>query len=445
MAVFHDLTSTSTSLDPGFTYADFSSNLEAAIVDLDTALWNAYYYYPYNTATDYSTYVLAEWSSYDYGDLSIYLEGKFSNTSSAEVTFSSIVGNGAYLNFEGSMKVDLDTLEVTDVSLSDFSLGSDDVALILQGNMKSDFVTVNAYGTVSTQIMAVPNTDTVSNPYDWNYVKLIGSVKLESGGTVSGKVTGFEWGTAEDSGGGMAFTPAGSMSGLKIDAAVLYPALESGGFDALMDGLYAGNDTIDGTEGDDWLESSTGNDKVYGEGGSDHIDGGAGNDKLFGDAGDDTLIGGAGKDKIEAGTGNNTVNAGAGNDKVTTGAGSDRINGGEGADKLSGGTGVDVFVFDNLGVGGFDKVADFSTVDGDSIELDASVFTSLFGDVTADNLIAGEGFSAALDADDYLIFNSKSGALYYDADANGGGAAVQIAVLKGMVVDLSADDFSVVI
>jgi len=49
----------------------------------------------------------------------------------------------------------------------------------------------------------------------------------------------------------------------------------------------------------------------------------------------------------------------------------------------------------------------------------------------------------AADADDYLIYRSGTGALFYDADGNGAGAAVQIAVL-GSGLALTVADFTVI-
>ncbi|MFM2057171.1 MAG: hypothetical protein RLY71_1556, partial [Pseudomonadota bacterium] len=49
------------------------------------------------------------------------------------------------------------------------------------------------------------------------------------------------------------------------------------------------------------------------------------------------------------------------------------------------------------------------------------------------------GITTAADADDHLIYNTSTGALYYDADGLGGTGAVQIAKL-GVGVALTASD-----
>jgi Ca2+-binding RTX toxin-like protein len=56
---------------------------------------------------------------------------------------------------------------------------------------------------------------------------------------------------------------------------------------------------------------------------------------------------------------------------------------------------------------------------------------------------SGAGATQALEADDYLIYNSNTGALFYDANGNGTGQSVQIALL-GTNLALTAADFSVV-
>ncbi|MOA23466.1 hypothetical protein D3C78_1440890 [compost metagenome] len=103
---------------------------------------------------------------------------------------------------------------------------------------------------------------------------------------------------------------------------------------------------------------------------------------------------------------------------------------------LSGGSDNDIFVFSNLAVGGIDRIQDFAT--GDILELDTSVFTQLAG-ATVENFTQG---SAAADANDYLVYNTAKGALYYDPDGSGADAAIQIAGIKGEGAKLIAfEDF----
>jgi serralysin len=103
--------------------------------------------------------------------------------------------------------------------------------------------------------------------------------------------------------------------------------------------------------------------------------------------------------------------------------------------------GADTFAFTSaLGAGNVDVIADF--VSGtDKIALDDAVFTALgLGALSANAFVIG---SAALDADDRIIYNSSNGGLFYDADGNGAGAAVQFATLSGAPA-LIASDFTVI-
>ena len=50
---------------------------------------------------------------------------------------------------------------------------------------------------------------------------------------------------------------------------------------------------------------------------------------------------------------------------------------------------------------------------------------------------------AAVDANDYIVYNSSAGLLSYDADGNGAGAAIGFAVLGNHPV-LTAADFLVI-
>jgi serralysin len=116
-------------------------------------------------------------------------------------------------------------------------------------------------------------------------------------------------------------------------------------------------------------------------------------------------------------------------------AGNDRLYGGLGNDRLTGGAGQDVFVFDSaLGRTNtlnkrlnLDTLTDFSVAD-DTIHLAKSVFKG----ITKRGVLKKAAFyagSAAHDADDRIVYNKKTGALFYDPDGNGGHAATQIAKL----------------
>ena len=117
--------------------------------------------------------------------------------------------------------------------------------------------------------------------------------------------------------------------------------------------------------------------------------------------------------------------------------GADSLNGGLGADVLQGGLGADTYVFNSaLGGGNIDAIVGFSVVD-DTIQLDHAIFTGL-----ADGVLDAGAFHAgatAADADDRIIYDSATGALYFDADGDGGGAAVQFATLAAGLGLTSAD------
>src|SRR3990167_8432293 len=115
--------------------------------------------------------------------------------------------------------------------------------------------------------------------------------------------------------------------------------------------------------------------------------------------------------------------------------------GGRGNDVLTGGAGNDVFRFaDTLGSTNVDTVTDWAV--GDSIQLENAIFTRL----TTTGVLASTRFAAnanglAMDANDHVVYNTTTGALSYDADGSGAGAAVQFATLVG-IPTLSAADFT---
>ena len=127
---------------------------------------------------------------------------------------------------------------------------------------------------------------------------------------------------------------------------------------------------------------------------------------------------------------------------VSGNAGAKSIDGGAGADYLEGRGGADSFAFTTaLGAGNVDMIADF-LAGTDKIALDDAIFAGIGtpGSFNANAFVVG---SAALDADDRIIYNQAAGQLLYDADGNGGGAAVLFATLSGAPA-LGASDFTVI-
>lgn len=118
------------------------------------------------------------------------------------------------------------------------------------------------------------------------------------------------------------------------------------------------------------------------------------------------------------------------------------IDGKGGNDVLHGKAGPDVFAFSTApGSGNVDRLGDFSAAD-DSIRLENAVFAGLpTGALSAAAFRTG---TAALDADDRIIFDPVSRKLYFDPDGAGGAAQVQFAVLVGTDLNLTAADFFVV-
>jgi Ca2+-binding RTX toxin-like protein len=124
--------------------------------------------------------------------------------------------------------------------------------------------------------------------------------------------------------------------------------------------------------------------------------------------------------------------------------------GGLGADVLTGGTGNDLFEFVKVGTDsnlthyGIDQITDFSKVSGntDHIVLDHNLFAGIGSSGTL-NANLFKLSTGSLDADDRIVYDQATGALYYDADGSGSGAAVQFAQLTAGTV-LTNTDFNII-
>lgn len=232
--------------------------------------------------------------------------------------------------------------------------------------------------------------------------------------------------------------------------------------DMALVGFAKGASTIIGGAGVDLIVGGSGADRLTGSGGADSLSGEAGNDTLIGAQADTLLDGGAGTDLLQvaadfvAASNAQLVNVEAvtltatglsldmsnqtegliltgfasGASTIVGGSGADSLTGGSGSDILTGGSGVDSFVFSFLT--GVDSLSDF-TAGSDRILLDRTVLAEIgsIGTLNIDAFWSADNAVTGQDATDRLIYDSASGALYYDADGNGSGIASQIAVLDG--------------
>jgi Ca2+-binding RTX toxin-like protein len=98
-----------------------------------------------------------------------------------------------------------------------------------------------------------------------------------------------------------------------------------------------------GGAGNDSLEGSPGNDTLYGEAGNDVLEGKEGNDSLVGSSGKDRLEGDSGHDILKGGSHNDFIQGGPGNDRIYGGHGNDDIQGNRGTDRILGESGNDDF------------------------------------------------------------------------------------------------------
>ena len=149
---------------------------------------------------------------------------------------------------------------------------------------------------------------------------------------------------------------------------------------------------------------------------------------------DNVILGNTGNNVLSGLDGNDTLTGGLGNDTLLGGIGNDRLAGGAGNDTLNGGAGTDTFLFDSApnAATNLDTLQDF-TSGSDKLSFSRAVFTGFAGTgaMSVDAFWSGAGVSAAHDATDRFIYNTTTGALWYDADGTGATVAVQVAVLTG--------------
>ena len=242
---------------------------------------------------------------------------------------------------------------------------------------------------------------------------------------------------------------------------------------SLDDWLFGatGNDTLAGNTGDDTLSGGSGDDTLSGGTGNDTadfrssattvtVDLGAGTasgdgadvlssienaigsefgDTITGDANDNRLFGAGGGDTLSGGTGNDDLFGGNDIDTLVGDAGSDTLFGGAGNDVLTGGAAeADVFAYAEISDGeavasnlavfaGGDSISDFSSGDGDKIQISASAFgiTSITSTVNFFSMTGYDGTNSGATAGvKHLVFDTGANALIYDDDSSTAGYTI---------------------
>jgi len=165
-------------------------------------------------------------------------------------------------------------------------------------------------------------------------------------------------------------------------------------------------------------------------------------DQLLGNGGEDLLYGGDGDDVVSGGAENDSLEGGGGNDQLFGGQGDDRLDGGLGLDAMTGGPGADAFVFSTApDEGNTDTIIGFRA-SVDTVLVDDAIFTGLSA-----GALPGPAFrvgTAALAAEDRILYDDATGALYFDPDGSGSAAQVQFATLAGSPDNVTASDFFVI-
>ncbi|WP_374489593.1 pre-peptidase C-terminal domain-containing protein [Zoogloea sp.] len=117
-----------------------------------------------------------------------------------------------------------------------------------------------------------------------------------------------------------------------------------------------------------------------------------------------------------------------------------RLIGGAGADTLTGNAGADSFVFRTVAEGG-DTITDFSSAQGDKIQVVASNFGLTAGGTAV--LQVGSSQPSAVGTGGQFLYASGTGQLWFDQDGTGSGQAVLLATLSNRPT-LGASDIQLV-
>jgi Ca2+-binding RTX toxin-like protein len=236
---------------------------------------------------------------------------------------------------------------------------------------------------------------TASSPDNAFSMVFTGDFVVSGGDIIGGTVTGytvFAGGTKVQVG-----------THYALEAAAVYDAFQGGNYQLIEELLSDVPATVAGSK---WDDSASGG--IY-------------SDKLLGKAGNDWLSGGSGDDVVKGGKGN------------------DSLRGDDGSDMLFGGAGADIFHFyfdSTVPPPTHDKIKDFKPGEDHIGLID-------FADVLPPGYLDKAHFhkgKGAITAEQVVIYDKKSGGIYYDADGNGGVEQFLLAKVKAGT-KLDADDF----
>ena len=244
----------------------------------------------------------------------------------------------------------------------------------------------------------------------------------------------------------------------------------------------SGNNVLNGGAGDDIIYGGNGNDTLNGGSGADNMTGGNGNDTYYVDNIKDNIteywtttgidsvfssvsyaLTGVVDRSILMGFSNlatsvenltltgNTAKTALGNNlnNIITGNSADNfLNGFNGSDTYIGGLGKDTFVI-NRNLNTIDKIKDFNVKDDTIylVNLGESNSFSIASMSKAAKVLNKDYFRAnsdglAKDSNDFYIYETDTGKLFYDADGNGSGKSKQIALIENKA-SLTYADFVV--
>ncbi len=322
-------------------------------------------------------------------------------------------------------------------------------------------------------------TDTVRSSVNYTLgsslenLTLTGAALVATGNTLANVITGNALGNTLNGGGGADRLAGGTGNDTYVTDGgdVIYEAANQGTDSVLSSANHTlaanvENLTLTGNAlvgaGNTLNNVITGNalgNTLNGSSGADRLVGGAGNDTYYADNLRDVVVetAGQGIDRVISsvnhilaanvenltltGTAASATGNTLGNVIVGT-VGKNVLAGGLGNDTLAGGAGADTFLFNTAlnKTTNVDRITDFNVAQ-DTIQLENAVFKGL-----ANGWLAASAFHtgmAAADTLDRVIYNKATGAILFDADGSGRGAAIQFATVTAGL-SLTHLDFQVI-